>query len=800
MSSEKEFKVNEYITLKLEETNTVLYINEERFDQCFRLLLNIPIDDFENIESIDKVIDILEKPPIGGIKVDFKENNEFWAHCSNIQAWVDNKYDTRILHRNLAFPLLKRLTEIGDPVARRVFKEEIAKRLLSGHGAVILYLFNEGYLEYFEEEELDSLIAEIPVSGLFDYFPIISSYEGKFKPLINNRDSEVVNEYISLKALQESIKKEGRKFLFKPVGSHHPEDFLFLEEEDYIEEYHDIPKMEYSHNKNRIIGISLYNRLWRDYGRFPDSLGNFSKLEILDLSSCFLKASAFPQSLTNLKSLKGLYIQYNELESIPPPFFQLKSLKKLVARKNKIRFLDNAIGNLVLLEDLILDNNRLEQLPESIGNLTNLKRLDLEYNLIKQVPESIGNLHNLVELNLRCALTMEIPEGELHRLPKSFNQLKNLKILDIEGNCWEESVLKQIVELTMLEELTMDSLDIPPSFKNLSRLKKLYIHFKGLNRYKFSDTITLLPSLEKLHIEHLSARELPESLGNLKKLNYLGLSQGSFNTLPESLGNLVLLEELYLSQTHHLNSLPESFGNLIKLKKLNLSINRLSKLPESFGKLRNLRELHLDRCRLTSLPDSFGNLVSLEKLWLDNNHLETLPESFGNLKLLELLYLDENPLITLPESFGSLTSLKTLYIMGISDYELKQRYGKYESITQKKTNLTSLPKSFGNLKSLNMVKIENCCLENLPDTIGNLQSLETLDLSRNNLTTLPDSIGNLQSLRFLNISNNNLERLPRSISKLNKLNYLNVGGDIILKSIANRLLKNRIGKKEVHIK
>ncbi len=47
---------------------------------------------------------------------------EFWGHCSNLQAWAEYGYDTRLLHPNLAFPLLEKLATVGDPIAKKVFK------------------------------------------------------------------------------------------------------------------------------------------------------------------------------------------------------------------------------------------------------------------------------------------------------------------------------------------------------------------------------------------------------------------------------------------------------------------------------------------------------------------------------------------------------------------------------------------------------------------------------------------------------------------------------------------------------
>jgi hypothetical protein len=54
----------------------------------------------------------------------------------------------------LAFPLLAKLSEVGDPVAQSVFKEEIAKRLESGCRSVIDFLYEQDYVfRYLSKEE-----------------------------------------------------------------------------------------------------------------------------------------------------------------------------------------------------------------------------------------------------------------------------------------------------------------------------------------------------------------------------------------------------------------------------------------------------------------------------------------------------------------------------------------------------------------------------------------------------------------------------------------------------------------------
>ena len=73
------------------------------------MLLNIEttrFKDYDSIQSIDEAAEYLNRTLERGYrKID--PETEFWGHCSNLEAWAENNYDTRFLHRNLAFPLLK---------------------------------------------------------------------------------------------------------------------------------------------------------------------------------------------------------------------------------------------------------------------------------------------------------------------------------------------------------------------------------------------------------------------------------------------------------------------------------------------------------------------------------------------------------------------------------------------------------------------------------------------------------------------------------------------------------------------
>ncbi|MHA1334124.1 MAG: leucine-rich repeat domain-containing protein [Promethearchaeota archaeon] len=155
------YKINDYILLKLESNgNTAIYVGGKIFLQCYGVLLNIPKEsgklsnEFKTIDQIsENYKDNFEKD----INVSLTPEEEFMVHCSNIQAWVENDYNTNILHSNISFPLLEELSELGDPKAKKVFKKEIIKRFLSGELSVILFLLKKRFHSYLDDKEKEAI-------------------------------------------------------------------------------------------------------------------------------------------------------------------------------------------------------------------------------------------------------------------------------------------------------------------------------------------------------------------------------------------------------------------------------------------------------------------------------------------------------------------------------------------------------------------------------------------------------------------------------------------------------------------
>jgi tetratricopeptide (TPR) repeat protein len=158
----KEYQINDYLTLKLENKVTTIYVDGEQFIQCKFLLLNIPsnkVRDFDDIESIDEAAERLNHGLEfqNNIKIKIPPETEFWAHCSNLQVWVEYNYNPSLLHSNLAYPLLEAITDAGDPIAKEVFKQEIKIRFESFNFSTQQYLIENGYLNYFNKEERNEL-------------------------------------------------------------------------------------------------------------------------------------------------------------------------------------------------------------------------------------------------------------------------------------------------------------------------------------------------------------------------------------------------------------------------------------------------------------------------------------------------------------------------------------------------------------------------------------------------------------------------------------------------------------------
>jgi len=395
----KEFEINKYLKLKLEAGKTNIYVKGRRFQQCMYLLINIPVDqieDYDEIESIDEAAEMLDRSMEGHHNIGRRitPEEEFQGHCSNIQVWAENGYDTRILHRNLAFPLLKKLSEVGDPIARKVFSEEIAMRFASKHPTVTRYLTQNGYLKYLSLDEFESILDDLSPTILEDVtaelryllqhnsdIDLTSPINYFIHQLFRNFGIEnislitykILNEIpenfrdVFVKKIYSTLKTRKKFPLIQYINKHleYFEDFEF----DY----------NFIQYNGRIIGIFRNERIY---------LNNHNIREITDIV-------VINDILGEVKELDLSNNKISDLKGVE----KFSNIRVLKLNNNKITKIEG-FENLKNLEKLFLRNNKITEI-KGLKEFTNLKHLDLSGNpTITEIPEVLSELPTLETVKL----------------------------------------------------------------------------------------------------------------------------------------------------------------------------------------------------------------------------------------------------------------------------------------------------------------------------------------------------------------------------------------------------------------
>lgn len=388
-----EYKINEFMTLKLENGRTFIYLDGKRWKQCYHLFFSNPNESItKEIDSIDEaahVYDQYMKTKKKQIRIQISPEQEFWGHCSNLQAWVEMNYDTRILHSNLSFPLLKELTKLGDPKAKSIYKEEVAHRFLTGHFSTVIYLLLEDYLEIFTREEIDSLFEKINYKTLVNQK--LENYPRLIRKLrklgVKNHEnyflmeiSKIINEMKNEANNKEQKGNLGCISLEKmdlPLIAKHPQSYLLLEsliELIGVERMVIIEKqtgvldqflspiakefyLQISSTLQRIVQIRPYVS---GHDTKPPGVGiENKKIVYLDLSNCGLKR--IPKGMLNQNHLRGLNLAYNEIQSVPEQLYELKKLETLNLSGNAIKSLSESLYKLIHVQKFEIDSNNLNQ-------------------------------------------------------------------------------------------------------------------------------------------------------------------------------------------------------------------------------------------------------------------------------------------------------------------------------------------------------------------------------------------------------------------------------------------------------
>lgn len=130
----------------------------------------------------------------------------------------------------------------------------------------------------------------------------------------------------------------------------------------------------------------------------------------LDLS--WIRLTAVPPEIGQLKTLQKLELWGNQLTALPPEITQLVSLEHLNLKGNQFTVLPPEIIRLTQLQWLSFQSNQLTALPPEIGQLSKLRFLYLTNNPLTTLPIEVGQLSRIVYLH---ASPLTFPPPEIQR-------------------------------------------------------------------------------------------------------------------------------------------------------------------------------------------------------------------------------------------------------------------------------------------------------------------------------------------------------------------------------------------------
>ncbi len=767
------FKVNNFITLKLENHETIIYVNSKRFNQCKFLMLNISYDRitaFNDIESIDEVASKLDKS-LENKELKIPPEVEFWGHCSNLQVWAENNYNTRLLHSNIAFPLLKKLTEVGDSIAKRVFGEEIAKRYESGYLPVIRYLLLGRYLLHLPDEYLLDISRKKDSKFVKLLFELLEYNAFEDRQFLHNYNKELALKYFSkiisvideksLQKLIDKIKKdkvylkELTTEIYKKNIKIHPIISIL------IMDLMNLTSIEPHH----------YLALLKSLKYIADK-GNLNAGE-------FLKKEIVKRIKTN-----NIFIIYSLIHDNLLKILDRDTLSPLLFSSDLIRIMKEKFSH-VFLFSIILSLNELGYLKaKDIFNqyIIKFEKKD-DPNIFGSIVESIQRSKD----EFRSLLKPEIKETEiLDNLVLSDRQnlrlnLNNFKILENLLLFSESPFVKYRATELLIQYFPIEA--------------KLLINYAIHNNksiYYFKNIIKFLESKDNQYSNEM-LKEVSKRLGfiydlypddakfffkwhyplwnpRIKEIEYNREDRARFNfqIYPDRIEKAPYsVRNGHITGIALYGSMPELIGSLKKLKYLYIHSYNIKELPKSMANLYELRTLHIDGCNIKSLPNFLASLPKLKRLALISAELTEIPDwvyNLANQKHYTQKYIKEGVIPYEAQFLGLVSILLGRHTNKIDSFEqIVHNYAQYYKIDDN-----------GHITGIFITYPEGPFIGVIPKQINNLEYLEELYLFNQNIKIIPKEIVKLKSLRILKLINNPLIEIPNFIMNLSSSGKLEI--------------------------
>ncbi|CAN7017648.1 unnamed protein product [Brassica oleracea var. botrytis] len=352
---------------------------------------------------------------------------------------------------------------------------------------------------------------------------------------------------------------------------------------------------------------------------------------------------------------------------------------------------------------------------------------------------------------------------------KSLRRLRNLEILDLSSNFFNNSIFPFLNAATSLTTLFLrdNKMDGPLPTKYLKELANLEL--LDLSWSNFNGSMS-----DVTHLKNLKALDL--KLKNWTNMEVLGLAKNNFSGLipTEVVCDMKNLRELDLSQNNFIGQLPPCLNASNKLRVLDLSSNHLSgNLPSTFSSLESLEYLSLLDNNFTGLF-SLNPLTNLTKLKVfklsstsDMVRVETerswQPKFKLDVVVLRFCSLEKIPSFLVYQKNLRLIDLSNNRLSGniptwILENNLELQVLRLQNNSFTNFRMPTIVHSCSPIILVEMDGSRNGFQGKFPSSMGEMKNISSLDLSYNNFSgKIPISFfKGCSSLSILKISNNKL--------------------------------------------
>ncbi|XP_050157518.1 receptor-like protein EIX2 isoform X2 [Malus sylvestris] len=530
-------------------------------------------------------------------------------------------------------------------------------------------------------------------------------------------------------------------------------------------------------NMSSLAQVDLYDNQLE--GAEPHSFSRLCSLQSLDLLYNNLSGqfSRFVQILPTCaqNSLESLWLYGNQLSGrIPESIGQMSKLENLDLGMNALEGLisESHFSKLSRLSYLDLSSNSLVLNFQS--NWTPPFQLDhISLGSCKMgpyFPKWLQSQNKYSSLNISNAGIVDI-------LPSWFwGTTRYVTSIDLSHN--------QIGE--MFTNLTMDFVNYPEVHLRSNQIEGQipatlsHASYLDLSNNNISGSISFLCASEAMHLRFLNLSynnlfgELPKCLTRLGNLVMLDLSSNALSgKIPSTIGSLFGIETLKLRSNEFVGELPLSLKNCTSLRVLDLADNQLSgSIPEWLGaSFQKLVILMLSSNHFNgSLPSQLCDLIYIQILDVSVNNISGgIPNC---LKKLTTLSQKGNSSLTIKHSYGRYN----LQYSTTDDYE-------DDEIFTWKGSMQVYRNTLGLVRSIDFSS--NRLTGEIPSEISHLVGLVSLNLSRNQLTgQITSDIGKLESLDSLDLSRNHIDgRIPTSLARISRLGVLDLSHNNLIGKI-----------------